>query len=80
MSDALDATLRLARARRALVKRFDATLGGLHGVSLADFTMLLRLGQVPQQPDAPGGTWPRRWGRPPPGCPGDWRRWSGSGW
>ncbi|WP_335937118.1 MarR family winged helix-turn-helix transcriptional regulator [Streptomyces sp. PTD5-9] len=47
MSDALDATLRLMRAQTALVKRFDASLGGLHGVSLADFTMLLRLGQAP---------------------------------
>ncbi|MFE7211913.1 MarR family winged helix-turn-helix transcriptional regulator [Streptomyces sp. NPDC001698] len=47
MSDALDASLRLVRAQTALVKRFDASLGGLHGVSLADFTMLLRLGQAP---------------------------------
>ncbi|MFI9629485.1 MarR family winged helix-turn-helix transcriptional regulator [Streptomyces sp. NPDC052042] len=47
MSDALDATLRLVRAQAALVKRFDASLSGLHGVSLADFTMLLRLGQAP---------------------------------
>ncbi|MFB7113141.1 MarR family winged helix-turn-helix transcriptional regulator [Streptomyces sp. NPDC056291] len=47
MSDALDASLRLVRAQTALVKRFDASLGGLHGVSLADFTMLLRLRQAP---------------------------------
>ncbi|MFJ2843783.1 MarR family winged helix-turn-helix transcriptional regulator [Streptomyces griseofuscus] len=47
MSDALDATLRLVRAQAALVRRFDARLGGLHGVSLADFTLLLRLGQAP---------------------------------
>ncbi|MFD7284614.1 MarR family winged helix-turn-helix transcriptional regulator [Streptomyces sp. NPDC057539] len=47
MSDALDASLRLVRAQTALVKRFDASLGGLHGVSLADFTTLLRLGQAP---------------------------------
>lgn len=47
MSDALDAALRLVRAQAALVRRFDARLGGLHGVSLADFTMLLRLGQAP---------------------------------
>ncbi|MFF0473497.1 MarR family winged helix-turn-helix transcriptional regulator [Streptomyces sp. NPDC004284] len=46
MSDALDASLRLVRAQTALVKRFDASLSGLHGVSLADFTMLLRLGQA----------------------------------
>ncbi|GAA0703622.1 MULTISPECIES: MarR family winged helix-turn-helix transcriptional regulator [Streptomyces] len=47
MSDALDVSLRLVRAQTALVKRFDASLGGLHGVSLADFTTLLRLGQAP---------------------------------
>lgn len=47
MSDALDATLRLVRAQATLVRRFDARLGGLHGVSLADFTLLLRLGQAP---------------------------------
>ncbi|MFB7551235.1 MarR family winged helix-turn-helix transcriptional regulator [Streptomyces sp. NPDC056154] len=47
MSDALDVSLRLVRAQTALVKRFDATLSGLHGVSLADFTMLLRLRQAP---------------------------------
>lgn len=47
MSDALDAALRLVRAQATLVKRFDTSLGGLHGVSLADFTMLLRLGQAP---------------------------------
>ncbi|WP_059008658.1 MarR family winged helix-turn-helix transcriptional regulator [Streptomyces specialis] len=47
MNDALDVSLRLVRAQTALVKRFDASLSGLHGVSLADFTMLLRLGQAP---------------------------------
>jgi DNA-binding MarR family transcriptional regulator len=47
MSAALDATLRLMRAQAALVKRFDASLSGLHGVSLADFTTLLRLGEAP---------------------------------
>lgn len=47
MSDALDAALRLVRAQAALVRRFDARLGGLHGVSLADFTLLLRLGEAP---------------------------------
>ncbi|TGZ12664.1 hypothetical protein DV517_67480 [Streptomyces sp. S816] len=47
MSDALDAALRLVRAQAALVRRFDARLGGLHGVNLADFTLLLRLGQAP---------------------------------
>ncbi|MGW6309603.1 MarR family winged helix-turn-helix transcriptional regulator [Streptomyces niveus] len=47
MSDELDAVLRIARAQAALVKRFDSALGGLHGVSLADFTALLRLCQAP---------------------------------
>jgi len=47
MSDQLDAVLRLARAQTTLVKRFDAALGALHGVSLSDFTTLLRLGQAP---------------------------------
>ncbi|MFH9090722.1 MarR family winged helix-turn-helix transcriptional regulator [Streptomyces sp. NPDC017673] len=47
MSEGLDAVLRLVRAQSALVRRFDARLGGLHGVSLADFTLLLRLGQAP---------------------------------
>ncbi|MFD9591697.1 MarR family transcriptional regulator [Kitasatospora sp. NBC_01246] len=47
MSSTLDAALRLVRAQAALVRRFDASLSGLHGVSLADFTLLLRLGQAP---------------------------------
>ncbi|MFJ6835654.1 MarR family winged helix-turn-helix transcriptional regulator [Streptomyces sp. NPDC091209] len=47
MSRGLDAALRLVRAQAALVKRFDASLGGLHGVSLADFTLLLRLSEAP---------------------------------
>jgi DNA-binding MarR family transcriptional regulator len=47
MSKGLDAALRLVRAQATLVKRFDASLGGLHGVSLADFTMLLRLSEAP---------------------------------
>ncbi|MEV6808206.1 MarR family winged helix-turn-helix transcriptional regulator [Streptomyces sp. NPDC017405] len=46
MSEPLDAALRLVRAQAAVVRRFDARLGGLHGVSLADFTLLLRLGQA----------------------------------
>ncbi|UFR01874.1 MarR family transcriptional regulator [Streptomyces sp. Go40/10] len=47
MSEALDTALQLVRAQTALVRRFDARLSGLHGVSLADFTLLLRLGQAP---------------------------------
>ncbi|MFE7524972.1 MarR family winged helix-turn-helix transcriptional regulator [Kitasatospora sp. NPDC057542] len=45
--DPLDTALRLVRAQTAVVKRFDAGLSGLHGVSLADFTMLLHLSQAP---------------------------------
>ncbi|MEV7025691.1 MarR family transcriptional regulator [Kitasatospora sp. NPDC093558] len=45
--DPLDTALRLVRAQATLVKRFDASLSGLHGVSLSDFTMLLRLGEAP---------------------------------
>ncbi|RSS61751.1 MarR family transcriptional regulator [Streptomyces sp. WAC06614] len=47
MSDELDAVLRIARAQVALAKRLDGALGALHGVSLSDFTALLRLGQAP---------------------------------
>ncbi|ARP72677.1 MarR family transcriptional regulator [Streptomyces pluripotens] len=47
MSDALEVSLRLVRAQTALVRRFDARLSGLHGVSLADFTLLLKLGRAP---------------------------------
>ncbi|MER6028084.1 MarR family transcriptional regulator [Streptomyces sp. NPDC001851] len=47
MSDTLDAALRLVRAQAAVVRRFDARLSALHGVSLADFTLLLRLGEAP---------------------------------
>ncbi|MGJ5752893.1 MarR family transcriptional regulator [Streptomyces puniciscabiei] len=47
MRDALDVALRLVRAQAALVRRFDSRLSGLHGVSLADFTLLLRLSQAP---------------------------------
>ncbi|MFE6055616.1 MarR family winged helix-turn-helix transcriptional regulator [Kitasatospora sp. NPDC056446] len=45
--DPLDIALRLVRAQTAVVKRFDAGLGGPHGVSLSDFTMLLHLAQAP---------------------------------
>jgi DNA-binding MarR family transcriptional regulator len=47
MSDQLEIVLRFARAQAALAKRFDATLAGLHGVSMSDFTVLLRLAQAP---------------------------------
>ncbi|WP_371516174.1 MarR family winged helix-turn-helix transcriptional regulator [Kitasatospora sp. NBC_01300] len=45
--DPLDTALRLVRAQAAVAKRFDASLGGLHGVSLSDFTLLLHLGHAP---------------------------------
>ncbi|MEZ0089750.1 MarR family winged helix-turn-helix transcriptional regulator [Streptacidiphilus sp. EB129] len=44
MNDALEVTLRLVRAQTALVKRFDARLSSLHGVSFADLMVLLQLG------------------------------------
>ncbi|MBV2155469.1 MarR family winged helix-turn-helix transcriptional regulator [Kitasatospora sp. SUK 42] len=46
-TDPLDTALRLVRAQAAVVKRFDASLSGLHGVSLSDFTLLLHLSQAP---------------------------------
>ncbi|MEU9047284.1 MULTISPECIES: MarR family winged helix-turn-helix transcriptional regulator [unclassified Kitasatospora] len=45
--DTLDIALRLVRTQTAVVKRFDASLSGLHGVSLSDFTLLLHLAQAP---------------------------------
>ncbi|MGA5699143.1 MarR family winged helix-turn-helix transcriptional regulator [Peterkaempfera bronchialis] len=47
MSEYLDACLRLARAQALLVKRFDHQLGGLHGLSFADFLLLQQLGSAP---------------------------------
>jgi DNA-binding MarR family transcriptional regulator len=47
MSPALEASLRVVRAQAALVRRFDATLSGLHGVSFADLMVLLQLGRAP---------------------------------
>ncbi len=46
MTEALDVSLRLVRAQAALVRRFDATLSGLHGVSFADLMVLLQLGRA----------------------------------
>ncbi|QMU69097.1 MarR family winged helix-turn-helix transcriptional regulator [Streptacidiphilus sp. P02-A3a] len=46
MSNALDTSLRLVRAQASLTKRFDGRLAALHGVSLADLTVLLRLGRA----------------------------------
>ena len=46
MTEALEVSLRLVRAQTALVKRFDARLSGLHGVSFADLMVLLQLGRA----------------------------------
>ncbi|MEU8924918.1 MarR family transcriptional regulator [Kitasatospora sp. NPDC048545] len=46
-ADPLETALRLVRAQAAVVKRFDASLSSLHGVSLSDFTVLLHLAQAP---------------------------------
>lgn len=48
MTAAIDTVLGLVRAHAAVVKRFDARLGALHGASLADFTMLWHLSQAPE--------------------------------
>lgn len=47
MTAPIDTVLGLVRAHAAVVKRFDARLGALHGASLADFTMLWHLSQAP---------------------------------
>jgi DNA-binding MarR family transcriptional regulator len=46
VNDALETSLRLVRAQAALVKRFDARLSALHGVSFADLAVLRCLGQA----------------------------------
>jgi DNA-binding MarR family transcriptional regulator len=46
MNEALETSLRLVRAQAALVKRFDARLSGLHGVSFADLAVLRCLGRA----------------------------------
>ncbi|MEZ0067539.1 DNA-binding MarR family transcriptional regulator [Streptacidiphilus sp. MAP12-20] len=47
MPDPLDTALRLTRAQTALAKRFDAVLSNRHGISYADFQVLLHLGAAP---------------------------------
>ncbi|WP_051944324.1 MarR family winged helix-turn-helix transcriptional regulator [Streptacidiphilus rugosus] len=47
MPDPLDTALRLTRAQAALAKRFDAVLSNRHGISYADFQVLLHLGAAP---------------------------------
>ena len=46
-TDALDSALRLSRAHAALTKRLDSVLAHRHGVSYADFQVLLHLGAAP---------------------------------
>ncbi|MEY9875382.1 DNA-binding MarR family transcriptional regulator [Streptacidiphilus sp. MAP12-33] len=46
-SDALDTALRLARAQAVLAKRLDSVLAHRHGISYADFQVLLHLGAAP---------------------------------
>lgn len=44
---ALDFCLRLARAQAMLVRRFDSTLGNLHGLSFGDYQLLYHLQRAP---------------------------------
>lgn len=45
--NALDFCLRLARAQAMLVRRFDSTLGNLHGLSFGDYQLLYHLQRAP---------------------------------
>jgi DNA-binding MarR family transcriptional regulator len=45
--DALSTVLNLARVRSHVVRDVDADLGGLHGLSLSDFALLLELAGAP---------------------------------
>ncbi|NVI81118.1 MarR family winged helix-turn-helix transcriptional regulator [Janthinobacterium sp. NFX145] len=44
---ALDFCLRLARAQALIVRRFDSTLGNLHGLSFSDYQLLYQLQRAP---------------------------------
>ncbi|MCG2584431.1 MarR family winged helix-turn-helix transcriptional regulator [Massilia sp. TS11] len=44
---ALDVCLQLARTEAILVRRFDATLGSVHGISFGDYHLLQHLGRAP---------------------------------
>ncbi|MBF9068587.1 MarR family winged helix-turn-helix transcriptional regulator [Streptacidiphilus fuscans] len=46
-TDSLDTALRLTRAHNAMAKQLDAALANRHGVSYADFQILLHLGAAP---------------------------------
>jgi DNA-binding MarR family transcriptional regulator len=43
----LDFCLRLARAHAVMIRRFDNTLGNLHGISFSDFQLLHHLHHAP---------------------------------
>ncbi|MEG1324145.1 MAG: MarR family winged helix-turn-helix transcriptional regulator [Janthinobacterium sp.] len=45
--NALDFCLRLARAQALIVRRFDSTLGNLHGLSFGDYQLLYHLQRAP---------------------------------
>lgn len=45
--DALDFCLRLARAQAVLMRRLDASLGNLHGLSFSDYQLLYHLQRAP---------------------------------
>jgi DNA-binding MarR family transcriptional regulator len=47
--DALSTVLNLALVRSHVVREVDADLGGLHGVSLSDFALLLELHGAPEE-------------------------------
>jgi DNA-binding MarR family transcriptional regulator len=42
----LDVCLHIAKAHAALSRRFDTTLGGLHGISFSDFQLLHQLNRA----------------------------------
>jgi DNA-binding MarR family transcriptional regulator len=44
----MDFCLRLARANAVLIRRFDTSLGGHHGISFADFQILNHLAMAPE--------------------------------
>jgi DNA-binding MarR family transcriptional regulator len=46
-TSALEFCLALSRAAKVLSRRIDGRLGSLHGISFADFAILLQLGRAP---------------------------------
>ena len=47
ISDTLDFFLTLSRVQATVARRFDNTLGSLHGLGFGDFALLLHLSQAP---------------------------------